>query len=83
MEWPATATDFLLSEPVLGTDSKVGAEGGEAGEGYISALEILQLVSVSERRNEDRYSDLEERKKKCLSLVADDDDVEKFTQWST
>lgn len=40
-----------------------GAGGGEAGEGYISASEILQLVSVSERKNEDRYSDLEERKK--------------------
>lgn len=58
-----------------------GAGDGGAGEGYISASEILQLVSVSERKNEDRYSDLEERKK-CLSLVVDDD-VEKFTQWLT
>lgn len=41
-----------------------GAGGGETGEGYISASEIRQLVSVSERKNEDRYSDLEERKKK-------------------
>ena len=83
MEWPATATDFLLSEPVLGSDSMVGAGGGEVGEGYISASEILHLVSVNERSNEDRYSDLEERKRKCLSFVADDDDVEKFTQWLT
>ena len=58
-----------------------GTGDGGAREGYISASEILQVVSVSERRNEDRYSDLEERKK-CLSLVVDDD-VEKFTQWLT